>query len=474
MYQRQDGIVEFDPDVCIGCKACIQACPYDAIHIDPDTGTAAKCHFCSHRTDIGLEPACVVVCPEHAIIAGDMDDPQSEITRYLAHESVTVRKPEQGTVPKLFYVDGHAPSMQPTAVIQDPAHFMYTDKLDPHTPVPFIAAKTKKSSSKSKSGTPIFTPAKQGMPATGPLQVGGRHAEQMIQVGFNGQHKLWWHWQVPAYIVTKDIATGIFALLGILTLTGVFEPSALFNLISSAVINFFLVVTTLLLVFDLERPERFFSIVLRPQWRSWLTRGAFLLIGFSGLAAVLLLWDALMLWAPERGPANAAGLRQLLLLAGFPLALLTSVYTAWLFAQAEGRDLWQNPVLSIQFLVRTFVSGFAALILISTFSGIYQPLLPTLAGGLTISVAIDFLLVWFCEVRSVHVTDTAAMGAKIMTSGPYRKHFWIGGIAVGHAVAALAIMVNGPILGVCALAALVGLFYREYAFVMSAQLVPNS
>ena len=75
MYQRDDGIVDFNSDACIGCKACIQACPYDAIYIDPEGGTAAKCHFCAHRTEVGLEPTCVVVCPEHAIIAGDMDDP---------------------------------------------------------------------------------------------------------------------------------------------------------------------------------------------------------------------------------------------------------------------------------------------------------------------------------------------------------------------------------------------------------------
>ncbi len=66
MYQRDDGIVEFDKDACIGCKACLQACPYDAIYIDPETRTAAKCHFCAHRLDLGLEPSCAVVCPEHA------------------------------------------------------------------------------------------------------------------------------------------------------------------------------------------------------------------------------------------------------------------------------------------------------------------------------------------------------------------------------------------------------------------------
>src|SRR6476646_6379520 len=91
MYQRDDGIVEFNPDACIGCKACLQACPYDAIYIDPDSGTAAKCHYCAHRTDVGLEPACVVVCPVHAILAGDLNDRNSEISRALATQRVRSR-----------------------------------------------------------------------------------------------------------------------------------------------------------------------------------------------------------------------------------------------------------------------------------------------------------------------------------------------------------------------------------------------
>src|SRR5205814_6019623 len=105
MYRRPDGIVEFDSDACIGCKACLQACPYDAIHIDPDSGTAAKCHFCAHRVEMNLEPACVVVCPEHAIISGDLDDPLSELSRMLAPHPATVRTPQQGTAPTLFSVD---------------------------------------------------------------------------------------------------------------------------------------------------------------------------------------------------------------------------------------------------------------------------------------------------------------------------------------------------------------------------------
>ena len=83
LYTRKDGVVDFNPDRCIGCKSCLQACPYDALYIDPNTHTAAKCNFCTHRLEMGLQPSCVAVCPEQAIIAGDMDDPASEISRLL-------------------------------------------------------------------------------------------------------------------------------------------------------------------------------------------------------------------------------------------------------------------------------------------------------------------------------------------------------------------------------------------------------
>src|SRR5262252_5982787 len=70
LYKRKDGIVDFDSSRCIGCKSCMQACPYDALYIDPNTHTAAKCNYCAHRVEVGLEPACVIVCPEQAIVAG--------------------------------------------------------------------------------------------------------------------------------------------------------------------------------------------------------------------------------------------------------------------------------------------------------------------------------------------------------------------------------------------------------------------
>ena len=127
LYTRADGIVDFDDRRCISCKACTQACPYDSIYINPDTMVAQKCNYCSHRTDIGLEPACVVVCPEHAIISGDMDNPLTEISQLLARETVSVRKAEKGTNPKLFYIDGDKDSLNPTETNQS-ADYMWSSQ----------------------------------------------------------------------------------------------------------------------------------------------------------------------------------------------------------------------------------------------------------------------------------------------------------------------------------------------------------
>jgi Fe-S-cluster-containing dehydrogenase component len=115
LFTREDGIVDFDNNRCIGCKSCMQACPYDALYIDPNNHTAAKCNYCAHRVDIGLEPACVNVCPEHAIISGDMDDPDSEISTLLSREQVMVRRPEKNTRPNLWYINGDEASLSPSA-----------------------------------------------------------------------------------------------------------------------------------------------------------------------------------------------------------------------------------------------------------------------------------------------------------------------------------------------------------------------
>ncbi len=97
------GVVLVDHDKCIGCKACIAACPYNARYVHPD-GYVDKCTFCIHRVEEGLDPACVAVCPTHCMHFGDLDDPESDVSRLLASRPFHALIPEAGTKPCIFYL----------------------------------------------------------------------------------------------------------------------------------------------------------------------------------------------------------------------------------------------------------------------------------------------------------------------------------------------------------------------------------
>ncbi len=96
-------LVLVDPELCIGCKACLASCPYDARFIHPK-GYADKCTFCAHRLKDGLMPACVSVCPTRCMHFGDLDDPASEVSRLLDSRRHHVLEPEAGTSPRVFFL----------------------------------------------------------------------------------------------------------------------------------------------------------------------------------------------------------------------------------------------------------------------------------------------------------------------------------------------------------------------------------
>jgi tetrathionate reductase subunit B len=102
--QRADGIVYIDPHRCIGCRYCMASCPYGVRYIHPRRKIAEKCYWCKHRVDAGLDPACVVACPTGAILFGDLNDPDSAISKALAENAVQVIKSELGTKPQTYYI----------------------------------------------------------------------------------------------------------------------------------------------------------------------------------------------------------------------------------------------------------------------------------------------------------------------------------------------------------------------------------
>ncbi len=103
--KEEDGRIYIDESRCDLEKECVEACPYGAISINVEKEVAEKCDFCQHRTDVGLEPSCVDNCPTEALVFGDLDDPESKISKLAAKRKAQPWKPEAGTNPSVLYVN---------------------------------------------------------------------------------------------------------------------------------------------------------------------------------------------------------------------------------------------------------------------------------------------------------------------------------------------------------------------------------
>lgn len=100
---EEGGVVLVNPEMCIGCGACIASCPYDARYPHPD-GFVDKCTFCIHKVRKGEQPACVEVCPTNCLYFGDIDDPNSEVSKKIKKRKYKRLKTEAGTDPQLYFL----------------------------------------------------------------------------------------------------------------------------------------------------------------------------------------------------------------------------------------------------------------------------------------------------------------------------------------------------------------------------------
>ncbi|NNE11393.1 MAG: polysulfide reductase NrfD [Ilumatobacter sp.] len=436
LYRAPNGVVDFDDDNCIGCKSCMNACPYDALYINPETNTAHKCNYCNHRVEVGLEPACVTVCPTHAIVSGDLDDPTSEISRIVARDKTAVRAPEQGTNPKVFYRGASQASLDPTRSRIADDGMIWADTTPSHSTITGTMAE--------HSGVGV-----------------------VARTAYTTAHHMTWKSKVSGYLVTKAIAAGAMLFASLLVVLGHGDEQAAVGIVPPVVAGLFTAITGVLLIGDLKQPKRFFYILTRPNTYSWLVRGAWILGAFAALAA---LWGVF-------GLADAGGPLQVLALPISVLAAAVAGYTAFLFGQCEGRDLWQTPLLLPILLAQAVVAGGATFAVLDVFMDIPEARtisIVTLAGlgGLALLIATEL---WS------HASHTVELATVEMTRGQYAAQFWFGGILNGIVVPAvlltfaLATDTSSPWPAACAgAAALFGMFAYEDSFVRAGQSVPLS
>jgi Ni/Fe-hydrogenase subunit HybB-like protein len=158
-----------------------------------------------------------------------------------------------------------------------------------------------------------------------------------------------------------------------------------------------------------------------------------------------------------------------------------AAYTAFLFGQCEGRDLWQTPLLPAHLIVQALLCGSAVLTLFPDAIGGSTQALAFAIPALVITLVLHLLML-LGEVAMPHTTDNASYGARLMTHGPFARAFWGGAVALGGIVPMVLLLV-GPLLGaapnriaagLASVLALVGLLIFEWCFVMAGQSVPNS
>jgi hypothetical protein len=380
----------------------------------------------------------------------------------VANEDTMTRKPEKMTDPNLYYVNGTNEMLDPNATSQDGKYLWseqsagvghyakYADKRLSESDTENLLVQLAMENS-ARTGKPIDKRAIDNVAQEIQQNVDTQEARRVYDSPSKG---VLWGWEVPAYIWTKAIATGTFLMMAVWNFFngGLESSSEMAGLITTLV---FMGLTGGLLVKDIDRPDRFLYVLLRPQWKSWLVRGAYIITGFGGLVSLRLLDNYLQLgldwlWIP-----------------GIVFAGLGAVYTAFLFNQARARDLWQTPIQSaIHMFVHAIMAGSVVMMIIAPDSS--QWMTNILYWGIVANVVIMAK-----EILLPHDTPDTKKAIESMTKGYYSKYFWAGivngsliPIVILNAFPSMSLIAGGLVL--------VGIFLTEFVRIRVPQMIPLS
>jgi|CXWL01.1.fsa_nt_gi Fe-S-cluster-containing dehydrogenase component len=432
LSKRKDGIVDIDRDACIGCRACMQACPYDALYLNEDLGAVEKCHFCAHRIEKGLEPACVTVCPVGAIIPGDFHDPESKVSLLKRAQDLKVRRPEQGTGPNVMYIGASDVSLNPGVAARD-------SKLQ------------------------IWSQRRQTKPENWPTSAASEPDAKEV---LNADHKVEWGWPVALYLLTKGIAAGAAMIAPFFAMFN--SSKSIPWWLPETVGLAFMLITVFLLIEDLKKPMHFYKLFTRPNWSSWLVKGGIVLTVFGALSALILVMGLI-------GPISL--IEPLRWVNAF-VGVFVAGYTAFLFKQCKGRDLWEAPGLFWHLIAQSVTAGAGFFLLVGMGN--------VVAVGAFAIGAISLGALHFVPTKEKDKTENFKQAMGFLEEARY------GNMLVGQVtwwlIPALSFwatmqhfglknqnLVMGTLIEVfVAITALIVLFHYEQAFVRAGQLPPLS
>ncbi len=396
LQKRADGVVDLDRDACVGCRACLQACPYEALHFDDSRGVASKCHFCAHRVEKSLAPACVSVCPTQALLPVDLHDPADRQAAAVREGRTTVRRPEFETGPNVHYVAASPLALVPEAAHRDSA-WLWAER----------------------------TPGRPEVVGVGP---------DGARVVLEPVHRVPWGWHVTTFLLVKGAESGLAFLAPLTEL----EPAVVSGIAAVGT-----AVVAALMVADLGRPERFLYLLTRGNPKSWLVRGAWLLMvygtvqGFAFVGALL----------------GATGLAEALGWAGAAMAPAVAGYSAQLFGQCEGRPFWAAAQAWPRLLSQALTAGGALAVALGA-----TALVPAALAGLAVYAAVAW-----------------SYRASADPAGPYLRSARPWGLAplAGLALGAAALL-GALVVPALALLVIPALYVEDTAWLRAGQLPPNS
>jgi hypothetical protein len=362
---------------------------------------------------------------------GDLDDENSGISQLIAANPTAVRAPEQNTGPNVFYLGAERAVLDPLAApVRDTYLWAQPDQHRLET---------------SKDLSP---------------------EDETAATTLNTAHPRPWGWRVTTYLWAKGVSGGALFVAALAVILG--TAWGVVGVIGARVLGAAgAAATGALLVWDLKRPDRFYFLFTKPNHRSWLVLGGYCLLVFGAATTA---------WFVAGVLGSSSVLAWLSWVVLVPCVLVTG-YTAFLFRQAEGRDLWQSGWLFPHLLAQALMVGAGALGFAAWCAGTGTAGVGLVARAIVVG-AVLHLAITGVHLGGGHGSRAAAVAARVIVRGRYARRFWLASVApTALALVLAAVAWNGAAVwavGVAGLLVQPALLVYESAFIRAGQDVPLS